>query len=98
MQTNHTIKLLGLAGLLLCPLLAQAEILAMLNYESKPGQTPRREGIAIIDVDPESKNFSKILTDIPLPTDLVAHHLFYNKDASKARSFASGGCSPARCS
>ena len=58
MQTNHTIKLLGLAGLLLCPLLAQAEILAMLNYESKPGQTPRREGIAIIDVDPESKNFS----------------------------------------
>ncbi len=90
MQTNHTIKLLGLAGLLLCPLLAQAEILAMLNYESKPGQTPRREGIAIIDVDPESKNFSKIITDIPLPTDLVAHHLFYNKDASKAYLTALG--------
>lgn len=90
MQTNHTIKLLSLAGLLLCPLLAQAEILAMLNYESKPGQTPRREGIAIIDVDPDSKNFSKILTDIPLPNDLVAHHFFYNKDASKAYLTALG--------
>jgi DNA-binding beta-propeller fold protein YncE len=69
---------------LLSPVLAQAEILAMANYESKPGQTPRREGIAIIDVDPTSKNFGKILNDIPLPNDLVAHHIFYNKDLSKA--------------
>jgi DNA-binding beta-propeller fold protein YncE len=69
---------------LLSPLLGHAEILAMANYESKPGQTPRREGIAIIDVDPASKNFGKILNDIPLPNDLVAHHIFYNKDLSKA--------------
>jgi len=58
--------------------------LAMANYESKPGQSPRREGIAIIDVDPASKNFGKILNDIPLPNDLIAHHIFYNKDLSKA--------------
>lgn len=51
----------------------------MLNYESKPKITPRREGIAIIDIDPKSTNFKKILTDIPLPPDLVAHHIFYNK-------------------
>ncbi len=69
---------------LLSPVLAYAEILAMANYESKPGQTPRKEGIAIIDVDPASKNFGKILNDIPLPDDLVAHHIFYNKDLSKA--------------
>lgn len=72
-----------------------AEILAMLNYESKsaealkafkspvPGQT-RQEGIAIIDVNPGSANFRKIIETIPLPADLVAHHIFYNRDASKA--------------
>jgi DNA-binding beta-propeller fold protein YncE len=73
-----------LSACILTPIVAQAEILAMVNYESKPKQTPRREGIAIMDVDPESKNFGKILNDIPLPPDLVAHHIFYNKDMSKA--------------
>jgi DNA-binding beta-propeller fold protein YncE len=73
---------------------AEAEILAMANYESKPpealkafrhpvaGQT-RQEGIAIIDVDPQSPNFKKIVETIALPPDLVAHHLFYNRDSSK---------------
>jgi DNA-binding beta-propeller fold protein YncE len=75
---------------LFAPITSQAEILAMVNYESKPNHTPRREGIAIIDVDPESKNFAKILNDIPLPPDLVAHHLFYNKDTSKAYLTALG--------
>jgi hypothetical protein len=75
---------------ILTPVTTQAEILAMVNYESKPNHTPRREGIAIIDVDPESKNFAKILNDIPLPPDLVAHHLFYNKQASKAYLTALG--------
>lgn len=71
--------------------IAYAEILAMVNYESKPGQTaPRREGIAILDIDPESKSFGKILNDIPLPPDRVAHHIFYNKDASKAYVTALG--------
>lgn len=79
-----TIKVLLLGLVLFFPLLAQSEILAMLNYESKPKITPRREGIAIIDVDPKSTNFKKILTDIPLSPDLVAHHIFYNKNASKA--------------
>lgn len=83
MRKNSLLSLcLSLA--LLAPLSANAEILAMLNYESKPNHTPRTEGIAIIDVDPESKNFGKIMNDIPLPADLVAHHIFYNKAMSKA--------------
>lgn len=68
----------------------RAEILAMFNYESKPEQTARREGVAIIDVDPTSDSFGKILLDIPLPPDLVAHHIFYNKDVSKAYVTALG--------
>lgn len=80
---------------------AEAEILAMVNYESKPAESlkslktvlapqERREGIAIIDVDPASANFGKILIDIPLPADLVAHHLFYNRDMSKVYLTALG--------
>lgn len=80
---------------------ATAEILAMVNYETKsadslkslksPIATPaRKEGIAILDVDPKSKNFGKIVKDISLPPDLVAHHIFYNPDMSKAYITALG--------
>ncbi len=64
--------------------IASAELLALLNYESKPGQTVRREGIAIMEIDPKSVDFGKILMDIPLPADLVAHHIFFNRDRTKA--------------
>jgi hypothetical protein len=83
------------------PSASDAEILAMLNYESKspealkafrspvPGKK-RQEGIAIIDVDPASPNFRKIVETIPLPPDLVAHHIFYNRDMTKAYVTALG--------
>ncbi|ULA62506.1 MAG: conserved exported protein of unknown function [Nitrospira sp.] len=70
--------------------LASAEILALLNYESKPDQPARREGIAIMDIDPDSADFGKILMEIPLPSDLVAHHIFFNRDRSKAYVTALG--------
>lgn len=63
---------------------ASAELLALLNYESKPGQPIRREGIAIMEIDPASPDFGHILMDIPLPADLVAHHIFFNRDRTKA--------------
>ena len=84
MKITHTLKKPLTALILLFPMLAQAEILALVNYQSKPDQTPKREGLAIIDLDFNSDNFGKIVTDIPLPTDLVAHHVFYNKDVTKA--------------
>lgn len=76
------------------PSLVRAEILAMLNYETKAASSlrtlrnpvapmERREGIAVMDVDPASPNYGKIVQDIPLPNSLMAHHLFYNKDLSK---------------
>jgi DNA-binding beta-propeller fold protein YncE len=80
--------------------LAQAEILAMMNYESKTednlkalklgGPAEREEGIAIVDVDPESDNFGKVLMNIPLPADLVAHHIFYDRTMTKAYVTALG--------
>ncbi|MDX1605104.1 MAG: hypothetical protein R3202_02865 [Candidatus Competibacterales bacterium] len=73
---------------------ASAEILAMMNYESKPadqlrslklsGETPRREGVAIIDVDPESSTFGRIVADIPIDPATVAHHIFYDRTMAKA--------------
>ena len=63
---------------------ASAEMLALLNYESKPDQPVRREGIAIMDIDPASADYGKILMEIPLPSDLVAHHIFFNRDKTKA--------------
>jgi hypothetical protein len=86
------LRLLSLTiGLLLsCTSLASAEMLALLNYESKPDQPVRREGIAIMEIDPESSDFGKILMDIPLPADLVAHHIFFNRDRTKAYITALG--------
>lgn len=81
---------LPLVLLLSCASQASAEILALLNYESKPGQPVRREGIAIMDIDPESADFGKILMEIPLPPDLVAHHIFFNRDKTKAYITALG--------
>lgn len=73
---------------------AHAEILAMMNYESKPPETlealnlggsqERREGIAVIDVDPNSDNFGRILVDIPMPPDQIVHHIFYDRTMTKA--------------
>ncbi|HMK20789.1 MAG TPA: hypothetical protein VK466_00555 [Terriglobales bacterium] len=74
-----------LVGLLLSSAsLASAEQLALLNFESKPDQPVRREGIAIMDIDPASQDYGKILMEIPLPSDLVAHHIFFNRDRTKA--------------
>lgn len=74
---------------------SQGEILALVIYESKPagalkaymnpvrGQK-RFEAIGVIDVDPQSPQFGKIVKEIELPPDGIAHHLFYNRDSSKA--------------
>lgn len=93
-----TCALLALAAL---PGFASAQIHAMLNYETKSPESlkvlktpvntgPRKEGIAIIDVDPSSKTFGQTIQDIPLPADTVAHHIFYNRDQSKAYVTALG--------
>lgn len=83
MRRLFSAALLGAAALAANATLAQAEILALVNYETTASQTVRKEGIAIVDVDPNSASFGKILSDMPLPQDLHNHHIFYNKDASK---------------
>ncbi len=72
----------------------------MMNYETKApdqlkamnlsGEQERREGIAIIDVDPESATFGKLLVDIPLDPSGAAHHIFYDRSMTKAYLTALG--------
>ena len=86
--------------LALAPLTASAKILAMVNYESKTKEGleahgikdhgDRKEGLAVIDVDPKSKTFGDILVDVSLPASLVGHHIFYNRDMSKLYMTALG--------
>lgn len=79
---------------------AQGEILAMVNYESKTedslkalkltGPAERQEGLMILDVDPASDGFGKVLWRYDLPPDLVAHHIFYDRTMTKAYITALG--------
>jgi hypothetical protein len=57
------------------PCASGAEILALVNYESKPADAlkafkspvpghTRQEGLAVIDVDPSSPNFKKVVETI----------------------------------
>lgn len=92
------LALTALAAAALAPRPAEAEILAMMNYESKTPEAlkalkltgERKEGIAIVDVDPNSFNFGSIVMDISLPPDLVAHHIFYDRESEKAYMTALG--------
>lgn len=91
---KRTLQLFIAAALALVAVPASAEVLAIMNYESKPedqlkalklsGDLPRREGLAIIDVDPESSGFGKIVSDIPIDPETVAHHIFYDRTMTKA--------------
>jgi DNA-binding beta-propeller fold protein YncE len=100
MSLRHSLFVAG-AVLALLPSFAAGQIYAMVNYETKSAEslkvlkTPiappaRKEGIAIIDVDPKSKTFGEMVQDLPLPNDLVAHHIFYNRNQSKAYITALG--------
>jgi len=69
---------------------AVAELLAVMTYESKPGGNPRREGIAIMELDRASPRFGQIVRDIALPPDLVAHHVYLDPEGGKAYITALG--------
>ncbi len=75
-------------------LTARAEMLAMVVYETKAEESiralrvedadrPREDGLAIIDVDPASEAYGKVLAKFPLPEGLVPHHQYYNRDQTK---------------
>ena len=80
---------------------AFSEILGLINYETKSADSlkalkrpiappARKEGLAVVDLEPGSKTFGQVVKSIDLPGDTVAHHIFYNRDQSKAYITALG--------
>jgi DNA-binding beta-propeller fold protein YncE len=63
---------------------AQAEQTALVLYESKGEQDSRQEGIAFVELDPQAPDYGRILAQIPLPPDLISHHIFYNPARDRA--------------
>ncbi len=63
---------------------AQAEQPALILYETKDQQTIRQEGIAFVELDPGAPDYGQILAQIPLPPDLVSHHIFYSPSRERA--------------
>jgi DNA-binding beta-propeller fold protein YncE len=63
---------------------AQAEQTALVLYETKGQQATRQEGIAFVELDPVAPDYGKILAQIPLPPDLISHHIFYNPARDRA--------------
>ncbi len=90
MRRMSSFAIAALAAASLSPSLASSEILALVNYESTPGQAVRQEGIAILDVDPGFQTFGDIVLNIPLPSDTKAHHISYNKAGTKVYVTAGG--------
>jgi DNA-binding beta-propeller fold protein YncE len=89
------------AALILTSSVAVAEIIGLVNYETKSADSlktlkrpiappARKEGLALIDMEPGSKTFGQTLKNIDIPGDTVAHHIFYNRDQSKAYITALG--------
>lgn len=100
-MNRNGLMVAGALAALCAPAAAHAEMLAILNYESmaedslealqlRSGPEARREGIAVMELDRASPDYGKIILDIPVPPDTMLHHIFYNKDLTKAYVTALG--------
>lgn len=100
-MNRNGLMVVGALAALCAPAAAHAEMLAILNYESmaedslealqlRSGPEARREGIAVMELDRASPDYGKIILDIPVPPDTMLHHIFYNKDLTKAYVTALG--------
>jgi DNA-binding beta-propeller fold protein YncE len=79
---------------------AFGEILGLVNYETKSAESlktlkrpiapPARKEVAVVDLDTGSKTYGQVVKNLDLPGDTVAHHIFYNRDQSKAYITALG--------
>jgi mannose-6-phosphate isomerase-like protein (cupin superfamily)/DNA-binding beta-propeller fold protein YncE len=64
-------------------------LLAVVDYTSHTAG--EEDGIAIVDVNPQSRTFGNILQRVKLGPNVSPHHLYYNRDGSKLYTTALGG-------
>ena len=58
------------------------QITALINYRTID-ESRQKDGLAIIDLNPQSETFGDILQDVPVGEGVLMHHPFYNLDKSK---------------
>ena len=74
------IAVLGALAFLLLPRPGAPEpLLALVDYTSADGP----DGIAVVDLNPSSPTFGRLLQRVPLGSGTVPHHLYYNRDGSR---------------
>ena len=59
----------------------QEPITALINYRAL--DESKKDGLAVIDLNPNSETFGDILQDVPVGEGILMHHPFYNSDKSK---------------
>ena len=62
---------------------------ALINYRAIGER--QDDGLAIIDINPDSKTFGEIMQDVPVGKEIRMHHPFYNSDKSKLYNTALSG-------
>jgi DNA-binding beta-propeller fold protein YncE len=62
--------------------------LVLLNYRNLQDGP---DGIALIDLDPESDKFGQIVQQRPLGTGVLPHHIYFSRDESRLYNTALGG-------
>src|SRR5688572_32532528 len=62
--------------------------LMLVDYRNLDGG---KDGVTLIDLDPESKQFGKIIQQRPIGQGVLPHHLYFNRDQSKLYNTALGG-------
>lgn len=88
-------RLLILAAILVVGILAflllprpgtPGPLLALVDYTNEGGA----DGIAVVDLNPRSRTFGRILQTVPIGPGTVPHHLYYNRDGSRLYTTALG--------
>jgi DNA-binding beta-propeller fold protein YncE len=64
-------------------------LIAVVDYTSDDAQGA--DGVALVELNPHSKNFGKILQKVEIGKGVSPHHLYYNRDGSKLYTTALGG-------
>lgn len=65
-------------------------IMALVNYRAI-SEIREKDGLAIIDINPDSDTFGNILQDAPIEKGVFMHHPFYNQEGSKIYNTALDG-------
>lgn len=62
--------------------------LVFVNYRHLDGGP---DGIALVDLDPESDRFGEVLQDVPIGVGVLPHHMYFDHDQTRVYNTALGG-------